>query len=534
MDKIGEDAPVKMAKKSKKSKNKTNDMLDVGDDNCHVEDGGVPKKKGHKHKEKKRKSESNEDQRDNGNLEDDCNLQKKDKKRKRDSSENNHPSDKTQIEENEQARDNEPAVEKDCDPKPRKEKKRKHKHHSHESELENDGKEEDCQEDMFKKVDTKKKTTKTDDQNSDAEMNGITHEESGNKGKKKSKSIEKNSEKQKAEGKEKTPKSVENNTEKPKTKGKAKKVSFSGRVEVFPSSDTEPEKQKMKGDGLVRGKRFTPEEDAIVKEAVLNYIEAHGLGDEGLKMVLNCKSHAGMKKCWQEIATCIPYRPSSAVYYRAHILFERAESRAWTPEEIERLKEFHEKDGNKWKMMAEELGKHRFHVKDTWRRIKLKDLKAGKWSQEEYQSLYDLVNLDLQMKITSEVKQSKHGMLRDNIPWTAISEKLSTRSDATCCYKWYNQLTSSLVAEKKWCDADDYRLIGKLYELDAACVEDVDWDNLLEHRPGDVCQKRWNQMVCHIGHQGSKPFSEQVDTLAKRYCPDLADIREAWDNKPVV
>ncbi|KAI3809930.1 hypothetical protein L1987_19533 [Smallanthus sonchifolius] len=119
-----------------------------------------------------------------------------------------------------------------------------------------------------------------------------------------------------------------------------------------------------------------------------------------------------------------------------------------------------------------------------------------------------------------------------NIPWTAISEKLTTRNDATCCMKWYNQLTSSLVAEKKWCDADDYRMIGALYEMDAACVEDIDWDNVLEHRPGDICLKRWNQMVKHIGDYRSKSFGEQVDILAKRYCPDLAETREVWDNKP--
>ncbi|KAI3809927.1 hypothetical protein L1987_19530 [Smallanthus sonchifolius] len=256
--------------------------------------------------------------------------------------------------------------------------------------------------------------------------------------------------------KNKTSESVANNTEKPKAKSKSKKVSFSGQVEVFPAS----EKQTAKGDGLVR-----------------------------------------------------------AVYYRAHILFEWGEARSWTPEEIELLKKFHEEHGNNWKKLAEELGKHRFHVKDTWRRVKLENLKAGKWSQEEYQNLYDLVNLDLQIKINGEEnRNSKHGMLRDNIPWTAISEKLTTRSDAICWMKWYNQLTSSLVAEKKWCDADDYRMIGALYEMDAACVEDVDWDNVLEHRPGDICLKRWNQMVKHIGDHGSKSFAEQVDILAKRYC----------------
>lgn len=198
---------------------------------------------------------------------------------------------------------------------------------------------------------------------------------------------------------------------------------------------TEPEKQNNKTDGLVQGKRFTPEEDVIVKEAVLNYITARDLGDEGLKVVLNCKSHPVMQKCWKEIGTCIPYRPYIAVYHRAHKIFERGDKRHWTPEEIEFLKEYHKKHGNSWKKIADELGKHQVHIKDSWRRIKLHNFKGGKWSQEEYQSLHDLVNLDLQMKINSE-KKSQHGMLRDNIHWTAISEKLSTRTDATCCLKW--------------------------------------------------------------------------------------------------
>nr|GEX19511.1 DNA-binding protein REB1-like [Tanacetum cinerariifolium] len=187
-------------------------------------------------------------------------------------------------------------------------------------------------------------------------------------------------------------------------------------------------------------------------------------------------------------------------------------------------KEQHEKHGNNWKKIAEEMGKYMVHVKDAWRRIKLENLKSGKWTQEEYQNIHDLVNLDLQMKLNSE-KKSQHGMLRDNIPWTAISDKSSTRNDATCCTKWYRQLTSSLVAEKKWCDADDYRMIGKLYEVDAYCVDDVDWDSLLEHRSGDISRKRWDQKVKHIGDYWSKLFAEQVDILATRYSPDLAETR---------
>ncbi|PHT96439.1 14 kDa zinc-binding protein [Capsicum chinense] len=114
-------------------------------------------------------------------------------------------------------------------------------------------------------------------------------------------------------------------------------------------------------------------------------------------------------------------------------------------------------------------------------------------------------------------------MLRDNIAWTAISDKLSTRTEANCCLKWYDQLTSPMVAKGEWADVDDYRLVDALFELDASCIEDVDWDNLLDHRPGEICRKRWNQMVLHIGKLKNSSFAEQIEVLAKRYRPDFAE-----------
>ncbi|KAD3066832.1 hypothetical protein R6Q59_018968 [Mikania micrantha] len=504
--------PVKMKKKLKKNKNMNEDLLPLGDGNSHAETDGDHVKK----KKKKRKSELKDGETDgdqskliedgdegHGNLAND-NFQKKNK-RKRKSSE------KAQIKENKVDQNDGTDAEEEGDPKPKKKKT-------------------DVVKGAEISMKNHKKKKKIDGENFDTEK----IEESTLK----TRDMEENSlEKQKVKGKvkKKTIKSVENNKEKSKAKSKSKRVSFSGHVEFFPILETERDKLATKADGLLRGKRFTPEEDEIIKQAVLDYIAAKGLEDEvGLKMVLNCRSHKGVKQCWKEIGLCLPYRPYVAIYFRAHNLFERGEARSWKPEEIELLKELQKKYGNDWKKLAQEFGRHRIHVKDTWRKIRPENLKLGKWSQEEYQSLYDLVNLDLQMKIHSEDnKNLKHGMLRDNIPWTAISEKLTTRNVSTCCEKWYSQLTSSLVAEKKWSDADDYRMIGALCEIDAACVEDVDWDNVLEHRPGEICLKRWNQMVKHIGDYASKSFGERVDILAKRYCPDLAEIREVWDNKPV-
>ncbi|KAL9375514.1 hypothetical protein Peur_032393 [Populus x canadensis] len=361
------------------------------------------------------------------------------------------------------------------------------------------------------------------------------NDEGGKKRKKKAKSLGNGSKEKSSKRVTQMEKDVETTgpSEKSSSKATSKRVSFCEDVEVFPSSDGPSDEKAVGEDGLVRGKRFSHEEDELVKEAVLNYIDVHGLGAEGLNMVLNCKKHPAIVHCWKEIGAALPWRPRQSVYHRAHILFERGQNSSWTPEEYELIRKFHEKHGSDWKTLAEALGKHRFHVKDTWRRIKLINMKKGKWSQDEYQSLFDFVNLDLRLKAFEE-RKTKHGMLRDNISWTAISERLETRTDALCCQKWYDQLTSPMVAEGKWLDTDDYRLLMELYDLDACCMEDVDWDNLLEHRSGDLCRKRWNQMVKHLGDHRNKSFADQVDVLIKRYCPDVLEAREAYNSKPAV
>ncbi|CAN0829034.1 Cyclin-D-binding Myb-like transcription factor 1 [Linum grandiflorum] len=298
-------------------------------------------------------------------------------------------------------------------------------------------------------------------------------------------------------------------------------------------SSAKDDETTSKDTELVRGKRFSPEEDKLVEAACWEYVNSKGLGDEGIKMILNCKKHKQVSKCWKEICAAIPWRPRESVRCRAHIIFERGETRKWTEEDCDLVLKYHEKHGAEWKTLADALGKHRHHVKDTFRRLKLKKRNSGHWSQDEYQALFDLVNTDLRMKAFEE-RKSKHGMLRDNISWTSISDKLETRNFAICCQKWYNQLASPMVAQGEWLDTDDYRLAMELYNLDACCMEDVDWDCVLEHRSGEVCRKRWNEMVKHLGDCKNKLFSEQVDILAKRYCSDVLEAREAYYSKPVV
>nr|GMD45818.1 DNA-binding protein REB1-like [Ipomoea batatas] len=294
-------------------------------------------------------------------------------------------------------------------------------------------------------------------------------------------------------------KQAKDSSKHPKPKNSKREVRFSNELKVFPESNV-PEGGKDQNEvvELIRGKRFSKIEDERVKEAVFKYIETYNLGEEGLDMVLNCKSHPEVKDCWKEIVAAIPNRPYTSVYRRAQILFRRSENKKWSEEDKALILEHAKLNGNKWRSLANKLGRHASHVRDIW------------------------LNTDLQWRILEE-KKSRHGMLRDNICCTAISNKLSTRCGPDCCWKWYSHLTSLMVAEGKWSDSDDYRLIGALYTLDATCIENVDWDNLVEHRSGELCLKRWKQMVLHIGNHRSKPFSEHVEVLAKRYCPSLIE-----------
>uniref|UniRef100_A0A0D9WPL9 Myb-like domain-containing protein n=1 Tax=Leersia perrieri TaxID=77586 RepID=A0A0D9WPL9_9ORYZ len=310
------------------------------------------------------------------------------------------------------------------------------------------------------------------------------------------------------------------------SKDKVRRVSFADSVEVFTmNGDEDKENDNSAESEVVHGVRFTPEENATLLEAINNYIEMKQLGENGLDMIRASGKHPELKGCWAEIAKSLPHRPIQAIYKRARILLFRSDERKWTPEEYEKIRRHVEQNGTSWISLAQQLGKSEIHLKDTWRRIKPKNLKAGPWTQDEYQNLFDLVNLDLRVKAHQKYNAGNR-KLRDNIAWEAISDKLTTRNHKNCCLKWYHQLASPLVQKGVWADTDDYRLVETLQNVDAVCIEDVDWDNLLDHRSGEVCRKRWNEMVRNIGGHREKPFIEQVEVLSKRYCPEMLDYRE--------
>ncbi|VFQ63244.1 unnamed protein product [Cuscuta campestris] len=105
-------------------------------------------------------------------------------------------------------------------------------------------------------------------------------------------------------------------------------------------------KGEIKAVELVQGKRFSTQEDAIIKESVYENVEKHNLGEDGLNMVL--KSSRELKRCWNEIAAAIPYRCYKSVYHHAQKVF-LSRGRKWTEEEYTSQREFQEKT---WESMV--------------------------------------------------------------------------------------------------------------------------------------------------------------------------------------
>ncbi|KAF6173342.1 hypothetical protein GIB67_027037 [Kingdonia uniflora] len=510
---------MEVAEKKKKKKSKKSKEIKV----ANIEPTTVDSKKAKTRKKKK-------DDDNGGTLEDN-------KKRKNKERENERDDDNGGI-----LKDVEAGLSKEDNKKRKKKRKRENE------------REDDVELVINKETKKKKKKWKINKEDDIGSKKGNNTKDDAQLGSKKE-NVEKDEAKVKEHNKEKNKKDVVESNEanvsetmvgENEQMGKRKGVTFSNEEEVF----VLPEEK------LVRGKRFSQEEDELIKKSVFDYLQRRSLDEEeGIKMVLQSKKHKEVRHCWKEIGDALPWRPKQSVCHRAHILFERSEKRKWTEEEKDAVRKFHEHCGSDWKVLADELQKHRSHVKDTWRRIKLPSYKKGNvsflrafalpsqklhtilnlichWSQEEYQNLYDLVNFDLQMKIKAERRTTQHGMIRDNICWGAISDTLGTRTNSDCCTKWYKQLASPLVKDGKWADADDYELLSILNMLDASCMEDVDWDNLLENRDGEVCRKRWKEMTRHLGELSHKPFADQVEVLSKRYCPDMLEVREAYDRIP--
>ncbi|XP_024373559.1 uncharacterized protein [Physcomitrium patens] len=279
---------------------------------------------------------------------------------------------------------------------------------------------------------------------------------------------------------------------------------------------------------------YTPEEDGALKQAIFDYIQEQGwTREEGLKKILNSR-RSEAKGCWFVIRKCLPQRELKRLYTRARkILAPGTHLGKWTSEEIQALMELQSVHGNNWKKISAMIGRDSYSCRDKWRITKWSHtktgLKAGAWSAEEQQKLCALVLKSLHVKSqlakNGQLKKD-HRVIRDDINWEFISEKMEGRDRLSCMTQWYRKMASSLVTSGDWANGDDQLLLERLMEEFPLSEELVEWDSLLKHRSGDICKRRWEQMLRSLGRSSAvqhQHFLEKLENVTKTFAPHLLD-----------
>ncbi|KAK4363321.1 hypothetical protein RND71_018562 [Anisodus tanguticus] len=142
------------------------------------------------------------------------------------------------------------------------------------------------------------------------------------------------------------------------------------------SEDSDIKRKKERGDGKHPGKSSKDGHEDAVKKVVK---KKNKLKNEQETLIMHVAS----------LDTKLIAHESSSETQENKVVERstRALMSKWTEEECEMVQKFHGEHGPKWKVLADELGKHESHVGNAWHRIKLANRKKGNWAQEEIQTL---------------------------------------------------------------------------------------------------------------------------------------------------
>ena len=226
------------------------------------------------------------------------------------------------------------------------------------------------------------------------------------------------------------------------------------------------------------------------------------------------------RKAFLEIAKDFPTRNPKQIYGFATRYYDPNNHKGkWSEEEKEQLADLVELKGEKWKEIGEILERAGASCRDKWRSMKNK-YQRGDWTPEELSQLKQLVNEQLAARGAAPGRGpgegNEHLPVRDNINWKAISLKLKTRSENTCCQKWY-LIAPDSVATGEWGEGDDLVMVGALRRARAASEANVDWASLVRGRTLSQIKRRFKDLRQAIPKYHTLSFAEVVEKLNEKH-----------------
>jgi hypothetical protein len=232
------------------------------------------------------------------------------------------------------------------------------------------------------------------------------------------------------------------------------------------------------------------------------------------------KLNESERKAFLEISKDFPTRNPKQIYGFATRYYDPNNHKGkWSEEEKEQLADLVELKGEKWTEIGEILERAGASCRDKWRSMRDK-YQRGDWTPEELAQLKQLVNEQLAAQGAAPGRGpgegNEHLPVRDNINWKAISLKLKTRSENTCCQKWY-RIAPDSVAAGEWGAGDDTTMVAALRRARAASEVDVDWAGLVRGRTLSQIKRRFKDLRQAIPKNHKLTFAEVVQKLVEKH-----------------
>ncbi|RYG41163.1 hypothetical protein EON68_03400, partial [archaeon] len=237
--------------------------------------------------------------------------------------------------------------------------------------------------------------------------------------------------------------------------------------------------------------RWSPQEDSTLLAAINEYCTIHSVSpEEKVRMVTESVHGTRLQHCWKELAAVFKHRTMRSVWRRAVRLLHPGNNRGpWTIEEREKLLRLAEVHNRKWKEIGRIMNRLPNSVRNTYYELTAPTSRSdGVWSKDEEERLEDVVR--------SLGRVGSDGSI-DDIPWTAVSVQMKTRSPMQCQKKWRNSMASR-VMKLTWNPQVDRALVEAILADGGETTDEVDWSKLMPGRTAAVRQDGFNQRAVNL------------------------------------
>ncbi|XP_075750916.1 cyclin-D-binding Myb-like transcription factor 1 isoform X2 [Rhipicephalus microplus] len=269
----------------------------------------------------------------------------------------------------------------------------------------------------------------------------------------------------------------------------------------------------IKGHSWKQG-MFSKEETEILESNIQKYCEERDISSPATVIFSMTKDER--KDFYRTVAKGLN-RPLFSVYRRVIRMYDNKNHIGkYSSEELDQIKELRAAHGNDWRFIGSKLGRSAASIKDRCRLMK-ENCRQGVWVTAEERRLAEAV-YDLSGALPGE-------MVSGGLSWTAVAERVGSRSEKQCRTKWLNYLNWKEAGGTNWTREDDLTLIRTVYALQVSEESMIDWVEFAKDwtsvRSPQWLRGKWWSLKRSVPNAGKLAFREICSYLYENYCPKM-------------